>query len=101
MEASEEGDQRRRLAEFGRLLAAAAGYQVQTVNGRRLGRVEHVRYGQHADWPDEIVVRFRWRLGTRRRVYPLRVVREVDPRARTVVIAAADRPEPTAGSERV
>jgi hypothetical protein len=91
MEAGEQGEQRKRLVELGRLLAAADGYQVLTATGRRLGRVEHVRYGQHADWPDEIIVRFRWLLGTRRRAYTLGAVREVDPRAQSVVIVAAGR----------
>jgi hypothetical protein len=93
MEAAEQGERRRRLAELGRLLAAADRYQVETVAGRRLGRIEHVRYSQHADWPDEIVVRVRSLLGARRRVYALDTVREVDPRTQTVVIAPADQPE--------
>lgn len=98
MEAGEQGEERRRLAELGRLLAAADGYQVLTPGGKRLGRVEHVRYGRHSDWPDEVVVRFRWLLGTRRRVYALHAVHAVDPRARTVVIVPPDRSEPKASA---
>jgi hypothetical protein len=50
---------RKKMAELGRLLAAAEGYQVLTSSGRRMGRVAHVRYERHADRPDEIVVRGR------------------------------------------
>jgi hypothetical protein len=90
----------KRMAELGRLLAAAEGYQVLTLTGGRLGRVDHVRYQQHADRPDEIVVRSRRLLWTRRRAYPLSAVQEVKQRERTLVIgptgaaASADQPEP-------
>jgi hypothetical protein len=79
---------RKRMAELGRLLAAAEGYQVLTSTGRRLGRVQHVRYQKYADRPDEIVVRSRILLRTRRRIYSLSAVYEIRPRERTVVIAA-------------
>jgi len=87
------------MAELGRLLAAAEGYQVLTSTGRRLGRVEHVRYQQHADRPDEIVVRSRMLLRTRTRVYPLSAVHEVKPKEGTVVIDPAGHADSTTGSE--
>ena len=90
---------RKRMAELGRLLAAAEGYQVLTGTGRRLGRVEHVRYQQHADRPDEIVVRSRTLFRTRRRVYPLSAVHEIKPREGTVVIDPAGDADPTTSSE--
>ena len=90
MEATDAVMARKRMAELGRLLAAAEGYQVITSTGRRLGRVEHVRYRQYADRPDEIVVRSRTLLRTRRRVYELRAVHGIKPRERTVVIEPAD-----------
>lgn len=90
---------RKRMAELGRLLAAAEGYQVLTSTGRRLGRVEHVRYQQHADRPDEIVVRSRMLLRTRTRVYPLSAVHEVKPKEGTVVIDPAGHADSTTGSE--
>jgi PRC-barrel domain len=90
---------RKREAELGRMLAAAEGYQVLTSTGRRLGRVEHVRYQHHADRPDEIVVRSRMLLRTRRRVYPLSAVQEVNPKEGTVVIDPARHADPTTGSE--
>jgi hypothetical protein len=93
MEAGEQSADRKRRAELGRLLAAAAGYQALTAAGGRLGRIEHVRYGQNAEWPDEIIVRSRWLLYTRRRAYALDAVSEVDPRAQTVVIVPTDRSE--------
>jgi hypothetical protein len=48
-----------RQAELGRLLSAAAGYRVVTGDGTHVGWLDHVRYEQHADHPDEIVVRRR------------------------------------------
>ncbi len=77
---------RKKMAELGRLLAAAEGYQVRTTTGGRLGRVEHVRYESHADRPDEIIVRAPGLLGTRKRVYPLSAVREVKPKEQIVVV---------------
>jgi hypothetical protein len=90
MGAGEQSADRKRRAELGRLLAAAAGYQALTATGGRLGRIEHVRYGQNAEWPDEIIVRSRWLLRTRRRVYALGAVSDVDPRSQTVVIVPTD-----------
>jgi hypothetical protein len=94
MEAT-DGVVRKRMVELGRLLAAAEGYQVLTSTGRRLGRIEHVRYEQYADRPDEIVVHSRTLLRTRRRVYALSAVREIRPRERTVVIDPADDGDPS------
>jgi hypothetical protein len=76
------------MAELGRLLAAAEGYQVLTKLGDRLGRVDHVRYQQHADRPDEIVVRSRRLLWSRRLAYPLSAVHEVKQREKNL----GDRP---------
>jgi hypothetical protein len=101
MEAAEVVIARRRMAELGRLLAAAEGYQVLTSMGRRLGRVERVRYERYTDRPDEIVVRSRTLLRTRRRVFALSAVREVKPSERTVVIDPAAEAGPTAGSATV
>lgn len=94
MEATDVVIARKRMAELGRLLAAAEGYQVLTSTGRRLGRVEHVRYEHYADRPDEIVVRSRTLLRTRRRVYALGAVREIKPRERTVVIDPPGEADP-------
>jgi hypothetical protein len=101
MEATNVVIARKRMAELGRLLAAAEGYQVLTSMGRRLGRVERVRYERYADRPDEIVVRSRTLLRTRRRVFALSAVHEVKPRERTVVIDPAGDGDPTTGSAAV
>ena len=89
--AEEIGDQGaeqsvRRRAELGRLLAAADGYQVVASDGTHLGRLDHVRYEQHADHPDEIVVRRRGLLLKRHRAFPFSRVETVRPRERTVVL---------------
>ena len=76
----------RRQAEFGRLLSAAAGYRVVAGDGTHVGWLDHVRYEQHADHPDEIVVRRRGLLVTRRRAFPFSDVETVRPRERTVVL---------------
>jgi hypothetical protein len=101
MEATKAVISRKRIAELGRLLARAEGYEVLTSMGRRLGRVEHVRYQQYADRPDEIVVRSRGLLRTRRRAYPLSAVHEVKPRERTVILDPAGDGDPTTGGAKV
>ena len=91
VEGEEAVDPRKSLARLGRLLSSAAGYEVRTTEGHRVGRVEHVRYERHADRPDEIVVRVPGLL-RRRRSYPLRAVCEVRPKEQLVVIdPASDR----------
>ncbi len=76
----------RRQAELGRLLSAAAGYRVVAGDGSHVGWLDHVRYEQHADHPDEIVVRRRGLLLKRRRAFPFSDVETVRPRERTVVL---------------
>ena len=79
------GRNNRAEAELGRLLAAAEGYRV-FASGKQIGWVDHVRYERHADHPDEIIVRSRGLLGTRRRALAFAAVEEVRPRERTVVV---------------
>src|SRR5689334_19792271 len=73
-------------AELGRRLAASAGYLVLASDGRHIGVVDHIRNEQHADYPDEIVVRRRNALLRRRRAIPFDSVQAVDPRQRTVTL---------------
>jgi hypothetical protein len=84
------GEHERRLreqAELGRWLAASEGYLVLASDGRHVGVVDHVRYEQHADHPDEIVIRRRNVFRGRRRSIPFSAVDAVDPRQRTVMLA--------------
>ena len=76
----------RSQAELGRLLAAAGGYRVFASDGTHIGWLDHVRYEQHADHPDEVVVRSRGLLGRRRHVFPFNAVAEVRQGERTVVL---------------
>jgi hypothetical protein len=76
----------RRQAELGRLLSAAAGYRVVAGDGTHLGWLDHVRYEQHADHPDQIVVRQRGVLLKRHRAVPFSRVETVRPRERTIVL---------------
>jgi hypothetical protein len=56
----ERGERKsRERAELGRRLAASARYLVFASDGRHVGVVDHIRYEQHADYPNEIVVRRR------------------------------------------
>ena len=75
----------REQAELGRLLSAAVGYRVLSGEGHELGLLEHVRYRQHADHPDELVLRRRlfWR---RPVVVPFAAVAAVDPANRTIML---------------
>jgi hypothetical protein len=59
----------RTQAELGRLLSAAARYRVVAGDGTHVGWLDHVRYEQHADHPDEIVVRQRGLLRKRQHVF--------------------------------
>ena len=82
-EAGTESELRER-GEIGRLLASAEGYLVVDQEGSPCGRLDHVRYERHADYPDEIVVRrgpFR-----RRTVLPFEAVAAVDRKNETVLL---------------
>jgi hypothetical protein len=82
----------RNRGEIGRLLAAAEGYLVRDEEGRPCGRLDHIRYELHADYPDEIVVR-RGLLRGRRRL-PFEAVAAVDRKNKTVLLRRSDvRPE--------
>jgi len=85
-EGGESERSERAQAELGRLLAAASGYRVLASDGTHLGWLDHVRYELHADHPDEVVVRSRRLLATRRRIFPFRAVAEVKRGERTVVL---------------
>jgi hypothetical protein len=75
----------RKQAEFGRLLSAAAGYRVLTQDGHELGLLAHVRYTQHADHPDELVLRRRL-FRKRPVVVPFSAVTAVDRVSRTITL---------------
>ena len=73
-------------SRLGRLLATAEGYQVLSSDGRYIGVVDHVRYRQHADHPDEISIRRRNVLWKRRRLIPFSAIEKVDERNRTIAV---------------
>jgi hypothetical protein len=77
---------RGRRRNSARLLAAASGYRVLASDGTHPGWLDHVRYERHAGHPDEVVVRSRRLLATRRRVFPFRAVAEVKQGERTLVL---------------
>ena len=78
----------RSQAELGRLLSAAAGYRIVAGDGTQLGWLDHVRYQQYVDHPDEIVVRRRGLLLKRHRAVPFSRVETVRPKERMVVLHA-------------
>jgi hypothetical protein len=75
----------REQAELGRLLSAAVGYRVLGGAGHELGPLAHVRYQEHADRPDELIVRRRlfWK---RPVVVPFAAVAAVDRASRTITL---------------
>ncbi len=77
-------NQLRDRGELGRLLASAEGYLVLDEEGRACGRIDHIRYERHADYPDEIVVRRG--LFRQRRVLPFETVAAVDRKNKTVLL---------------
>jgi hypothetical protein len=81
--ASSESQLRER-GEIGRLLASAEGYLVLDEEGRPFARLDHVRYGRHTDYPDELVVRRG--LFRRRLVLPFEAVAAVDGKNETVLL---------------
>jgi hypothetical protein len=77
----------KRQSELGRLLSAATGYRVVADDDTFVGWLDHVRYEQYADRPDElVVVRRRGLLLKRARAFPFSRVEAVRPRERTVVL---------------
>jgi hypothetical protein len=80
----------RNRGEIGRLLASAEGYLVRDADGRPCGRLDHIRYERHADYPDQIVVRRGLLRG--RRSLPFEAVASVDRRNETVLLRGADVP---------
>ena len=73
----------RQQAELGRLLSDAVGYCVLGHDGHERGVLEHVRYTQHADHPDELILRRRW-FWNRHVVVPFSDVVTVDRASRTI-----------------
>lgn len=69
------------ILTLGRRLADSAGFRVVALDGREVGVLEHVRYKQHTDHPDEIVVRRRRFLRERFVSVPFGEVANVDGRS--------------------
>jgi hypothetical protein len=67
-------------------LAEAEGYAVYASDGRKVGRLEHVRYQRYADHPDTIVIKRRVLLRTRRGQVPFEAIKSVDARGRSIVL---------------
>lgn len=84
---TDDGERARSLRHaslLGYHLSQAHGFRVLEAGGPELGVLENLRYGRHAEYPDEIVVR-RGRLLRRRRLaIPFAAVESVDARARVV-----------------
>lgn len=73
----------RRLSELGYYLAKARGYRVVSAAGKTIGVLDGLRYGRHADYPDELLLRAGV-LRRRERVLPFAAVQAVDPRTHVV-----------------
>ena len=77
------------ILALGRRLADSVGFRVVALDGREIGRLEHVRYRQHTEHPDEVVVRRRWLLWVRLGVVPFDEISAVDPDAERVYLAVS------------
>jgi hypothetical protein len=77
------------ILALGRRLADSVGFRVIALDGRELGLLEHVRYRNHTDHPDEIVFRRRRLLWERLGVVPFDDVSAVDPAAERVYLAVS------------
>jgi hypothetical protein len=76
----------RHASLLGYHLSQAHGFRVVEAGGSDIGVLESLRYGRHADYPDEIVVRRGRLLRRRRRALPFAAVASVDARARIVTV---------------
>jgi hypothetical protein len=79
------------ILTLGRRLADSAGFRVVALDGRDVGVLEHVRYKQHTDHPDEIVVRRRRFLRERLVSVPFGEVANVDGRSGRIYLAIPAR----------
>ena len=75
------------ILALGRRLADSVGFRVIALDGREVGLLEHVRYRQHTDHPDEIVVRRRRFLRDRQTVVGFDQIANVDRRSESVYLA--------------
>jgi sporulation protein YlmC with PRC-barrel domain len=81
-----KGRSSREAARLGHLLAPSRGYEVVTADGHAVGVIEDLRYQQHSEHPDAIIVRRRGLLGRRRNLVPFYAVESVDQRRQQVVL---------------
>jgi hypothetical protein len=77
------------ILTLGRRLAGAVGFRVIALDGRDVGVLEHVRYKQHTEHPDEIVVRRRRLLRERNVNVAFDQVANVDQRTERVYLTIA------------
>ena len=78
---------RTHILALGRRLADSVGFRVIALDGREVGLLEHVRYRDHTDHPDEIVVRRRRLLRDRQAVLTFDQITNVDRRSESVYLA--------------
>jgi hypothetical protein len=78
---------RKDILTLGRRLADSAGFRVVALDGREIGVAENVRYENHTDHPDEIVVRRRFLLWDRFATIAFDDVANVDPERERVYLA--------------
>jgi hypothetical protein len=78
---------RTNILALGRRLADSVGFRVIALDGREVGLLEHVRYRDHTDHPDEIVVRRRRFLRDRQTVLAFDQIANIDRRSESVYLA--------------
>jgi hypothetical protein len=79
------------ILKLGRRLANSIGFRVIALDGRDMGVLDHVRYEQHTDHPDEVV--FRRRRFLRERLVSVRFeqIANVDRRSERVFLTIPSR----------
>jgi sporulation protein YlmC with PRC-barrel domain len=84
MIAPANGRSLRDAALLGYRLSQAHGFDVITSDGRKLGRLQRLRYERHAEYPEELIVHRGRLLWKRDQHIPFHRVEHVEPRARLI-----------------
>jgi hypothetical protein len=79
------------ILTIGRRLADSTGFRVIALDGRDVGVLDHVRYEQHTEHPDEVLFRRRRFLRERLMSVPFDQIAKVDRRSERVFLTIPSR----------
>jgi hypothetical protein len=80
---------RKDIVRLGARLANAVGFRVIALDGHEVGVLENVRYRQHMDHPDDLVITRRFLFWERRSEVKFEDVSAVDPDRERVYLAVS------------